>query len=155
MTISRTLLLFVASLTASLPLVILAADDKSAPASTDAKSADAKSKDAAKSTKGSATTPKEEFKKAGASGENYEKAGRAAGKGGQALGQKTADGDIVGGAADFGKGMGTTGKEIGVGTAKVGTSVGRGVGRVFGGKKKTGDKADAKSGESSGSEPKK
>jgi hypothetical protein len=36
--------------------------------------------------------------------------------------------------------MGTMGKEIGVGTAKVGKSVGRGVGSVFsgGGKKTTG-----------------
>ena len=106
---------------------LIAADDP--PAKSTAKSTAKKSTPSKKS----ATTPGEEFKKAGESADNYEKAGRAAGEGGRALGEKTADGDIVGGAADFGKGMGTMGKEVGVGTAKVGASVGKGIGRVFGG----------------------
>jgi len=82
---------------------------------------------------GGLQTPKEEFGKAGKSGGNYEKAGQAAGSGAKSLGTKTADGNIVGGAGDFGKGVGTMGKEVGVGTAKVGSSVGRGVASVFGG----------------------
>jgi hypothetical protein len=85
---------------------------------------------------GGLQTPKEEFGKAGKSGENYEDAGKAAVKGGKSLGTKTADGDVVGGAGDFGKSMGTVGKNVGVGTAKVGTSVGRGVGSVFSGGKR-------------------
>jgi hypothetical protein len=88
-------------------------------------------KTAAKTGGSSTPTPGAEFKKAGESAENYEKAGQAAGAGGAALGRKTADGDLAGGAVDFGKGMGTMGKEVGVGTAKVGASVGRGIGRVF------------------------
>lgn len=86
---------------------------------------------------GGLQTPKDEFGKTGKSGKNYENAGRAAAGGGKSLGTKTADGDIVGGAGDFGKGMGKMGKEVGVGTGKVGASVGRGVASVFsgGGKK--------------------
>ncbi|MBL8173060.1 MAG: hypothetical protein JNK48_00235 [Bryobacterales bacterium] len=82
---------------------------------------------------GGLRSPKEEFGKAGKSGGNYEKAGQAAGSGAKSLGTKTADGNIAGGAADFGKGVGTMGKEVGAGTAKVGSSVGRGVASVFGG----------------------
>jgi hypothetical protein len=91
---------------------------------------------------GSGEKPKDEFKKAGESAPDYANAGRAAGAGGKSLGQKTADGDLAGGAKDFGVGMGETGKDIGVGTAKVGTSVGKGIGRVFSKKKtpKTSDK---------------
>lgn len=94
--------------------------------------APAKKSASSKST-GGLQTPKEEFGKAGKSGGNYEKAGQAAGSGAKSLGTKTADGNIVGGAGDFGKGVGTMGKEVGVGTAKVGSSVGRGVASVFGG----------------------
>ena len=90
-------------------------------------------KAASSKTGGGLQTPKEEFGKAGKSGGNYEKAGQAAGSGAKSLGTKTADGNIVGGASDFGKGVGTMGKEVGVGTAKVGSSVGRGVASVFGG----------------------
>lgn len=89
--------------------------------------------------------PKDEFGKAGKSGKNYENAGKAAGNAGKNLGTKTADGNIAGGASDFGKGMGTMGKEVGVGTAKVGSSVGRGVASVFSGGGKDKPKTKAKS----------
>ncbi|MFN7939765.1 MAG: hypothetical protein U0R19_40940 [Bryobacteraceae bacterium] len=97
------------------------------------------------SNSGSLEKPKDEFGKAGKSGKNYENAGKAAGKAGKNLGTKTADGNIAGGASDFGKGMGTMGKEVGVGTAKVGSSVGRGVASVFSGGGKDKPKTKSKS----------
>jgi hypothetical protein len=144
MTCSR-MLPFALVLTAGL-LIPLAASPQNADDAKKASSAK-KSADAKKggSTQSSPSTPGEEFKKSGESAENYEKAGRAAGSAGKSLGQKTADGDLVGGSKDFGKGMGEMGKEVGVGTAKVGVSVGRGIGRVFGGKPKDADSGGTKS----------
>jgi hypothetical protein len=97
------------------------------------------------SNSGGLEKPKDEFGKAGKSGKNYENAGKAAGSAGKNLGTKTADGNIAGGASDFGKGMGSMGKEVGVGTAKVGTSVGRGVASVFSGGGKDKPKTKSKS----------
>lgn len=89
-------------------------------------------KPAAKTSSKSKNSDAKEFKKAGTeSDDHYVAAGKAAGKGGKSLGVKTKDGNVAGGFADFGKGMGKSGKEIGKGTAKVGKHVGLGVKDVF------------------------
>jgi hypothetical protein len=72
----------------------------------------------------------------------YGKGGVAMGHGGKELGQKTARGEPVKGAAEFGKGAGSFGKHVGVGTGKaakdvaVGTALGvrsfaAAVGKIF------------------------
>ena len=116
-----------------------------APAQQPTKAKTATPRKSSTSNSGGLQKPKDEFGKAGKSGKNYENAGKAAGSAGKNLGTKTADGNIAGGASDFGKGMGSMGKEVGVGTAKVGTSVGRGVASVFSGGGKGKPKTKAKS----------
>jgi hypothetical protein len=74
----------------------------------------AKAKPAPKPTPNATTgrrTVKQEFKRAGESKHNYAASGHAAARGGKNLGEM--------------------GKQIGLGTAKVGASVGRGIGRIF------------------------
>jgi hypothetical protein len=59
----------------------------------------------------------------------YGKGGKAMGHGGKELGQETAHGEPVKGAAGFGKGVGSFGKHVGMGTGKAAKDVGKGTAR--------------------------
>jgi hypothetical protein len=59
----------------------------------------------------------------------YGKGGKAMGHGGKELGQETAHGEPVKGAAGFGKGAGSFGKHVGVGTGKAAKDVAKGTAR--------------------------
>ena len=59
----------------------------------------------------------------------YGQGGRAVGHGGKELGQETAHGEPVKGATGFGKGMGSFGKHVGIGTGKAAKDVAKGTAR--------------------------
>lgn len=115
-------------------LVLLSLAGVSSYAAKEKSAKPAAAKTAKKSTvvKKPSKTPGGEFKKVVTeSDQNYAKAGKAAGKGTKSLGKKTKDGNLLGGMADFGKGVGKGGKEITVGTAKAGKHAGLGIKNVF------------------------
>lgn len=59
----------------------------------------------------------------------YGKGGEAMGHGGKELGQETAHGEPVKGASGFGKGVGSFGKHVGIGTGKAAKDVAKGTAR--------------------------